>query len=237
MKKQHSILLVEDEENFGSVLKNYLELSNYIVTLCTDGNQGLYSFKNNIYDLCIVDVMMPKRDGFSLATEIKKNDPNIPLIFLTAKKLKEDILKGYQIGADDYITKPFDTEILLYKLEAILSRNGLQNNQKETANLRQKQKQARQELVFRHGDVRAVLQDEFKQVRGKQRDERTLLAKRIHEYRSMQDRERNHDNNRTARPAFDRATQGKSQGRSKSSERTRIRSSKRSTRTRERKPE
>ncbi len=124
MKKQYSILLVEDEENFGSVLKNYLELSDYIVTLCTDGNKGLISFKNNIYDLCIVDVMMPERDGFSLATEIKKINPSIPLIFLTAKKLKEDILKGYQIGADDYVTKPFDTEVLLYKLKAILSRNG-----------------------------------------------------------------------------------------------------------------
>ena len=134
MKKQHSILLVEDEENFGSVLKNYLELSNYIVTLCTDGNQGLHSFKNNIFDLCIVDVMMPQRDGFSLATEIKKINPKVPLVFLTAKKLKEDILKGYQIGADDYITKPFDTEILLYKLEAILSRNGSQAIQKETTN-------------------------------------------------------------------------------------------------------
>ncbi|MBV1928828.1 MAG: response regulator transcription factor [Gammaproteobacteria bacterium] len=124
MKKQYSILLVEDEENFGSVLKNYLELSDYIVTLCTDGNKGLTSFNNNIYDLCILDVMMPARDGFSLATEIKKINPSIPLIFLTAKKLKEDILKGYQIGADDYITKPFDTEVLLYKLKAILNRNG-----------------------------------------------------------------------------------------------------------------
>jgi len=131
LKKQHSILLVEDEENFGSVLKNYLELSNYMVTLCTDGNKGLVSFRNNIYDLCIVDVMMPERDGFSLATEIKKINPSIPLIFLTAKKLKEDILKGYQIGADDYVTKPFDTEVLLYKLKAILNRNGNQIQEEE----------------------------------------------------------------------------------------------------------
>lgn len=134
MKKQHSILLVEDEENFGSVLKNYLELSDYIVTLCTDGNQGLQSFRNNIYDLCIVDVMMPKRDGFSLATEIKKIDPNVPLIFLTAKKLKEDILRGYQIGADDYITKPFDTEVLLYKLKAVLNRKGTTIQAEEITN-------------------------------------------------------------------------------------------------------
>lgn len=110
-------------------------------------------------------------------------------------------------------------------------------NQKETAKLRQKQKQARQELVFRHGDVRAVLQGEFKQVRGKQRDERTLLAKRIHEYRSMQERERKHSENRSVRPAFDRVTHGKSQEKGKRSERTKTRSSKRVTRTRERKPE
>lgn len=124
MKRNYSILLVEDEENFGSVLKNYLELNNYTVTLCTDGDKGLTSFRNNIYDLCILDVMMPARDGFSLATEIKKLNSSVPLIFLTAKNLKEDMLKGYQIGADDYVTKPFDTEVLLYKLKAILSRNG-----------------------------------------------------------------------------------------------------------------
>ncbi len=123
MKKKYSILLVEDEENFGSVLKNYLELNDYIVTLCMDGNKGLVEFKNNIYDLCILDVMMPLMDGFSLAGEIKKMNPSIPLIFLTAKKLKEDVLKGYEIGADDYVTKPFDTEVLLYKLKAILNRN------------------------------------------------------------------------------------------------------------------
>ncbi len=110
-------------------------------------------------------------------------------------------------------------------------------NQKETANLRQKQKQARQELVFRHDGSRSVLQDEFKQVRGKQQDERTLLAKRIHEFRQMQDRERKHSEKRSAHPAFDRATQANSQTREKRSERTRTRSSKRTTRTRNRKPE
>jgi two-component system OmpR family response regulator len=134
LKSKPSILLVEDEENFGSVLKNYLELSDYTVTLCTDGNKGLISFKNGVYDLCILDVMMPIRDGFSLATEIKKINPSVPLIFLTAKKLKEDILKGYQIGADDYITKPFDTEVLLYKLKAILNRNGSVVQKETTTN-------------------------------------------------------------------------------------------------------
>jgi DNA-binding response OmpR family regulator len=125
LKKKYSILLVEDEENFGSVLKNYLELSDYNVTLCNDGSKGLASFKKNIYDLCILDVMMPVMDGFTLATEIRKLNSDVPLIFLTAKKLKEDILKGYQIGADDYITKPFDSEILLYKIEAVLNRHNI----------------------------------------------------------------------------------------------------------------
>ncbi len=134
MSKKYSILLVEDEVNFGSVLKNYLELNDYLVTLCSDGNKGLQSFRDNLYDLCVLDVMMPLRDGFSLATEIKKINPAIPLIFLTAKKLKEDILKGYQIGADDYITKPFDTEVLLCKLKAILNRNATTIKKKETTN-------------------------------------------------------------------------------------------------------
>lgn len=122
MKKNYSILLVEDEENFGSVLKTYLELNDYIVTLCKDGKKGLTSFRNNTYDLCILDVMMPEMDGFTLATEIKKLNSEIPLIFLTAKSLKKDVLSGYEIGADDYITKPFDTEVLLYKLKVVLKR-------------------------------------------------------------------------------------------------------------------
>jgi len=124
LKKHYSILLVEDEENFGSVLKNYLELNDYIVTLCPDGKKGLTSFRNNIYDLCILDVMMPEMDGFTLAKEIKAINEKIPLIFLTAKKLKQDLIEGYQIGADDYVTKPFDSEVLLYKLKVILNRNG-----------------------------------------------------------------------------------------------------------------
>ncbi|KAF5307708.1 hypothetical protein FQR65_LT18351 [Abscondita terminalis] len=94
-----------------------------INTPVADGEQGLKEFTENEYDICITDVMMPKKDGFSLAEEIKKIDKNIPIIFLTAKNLREDILKGYQIGADDYITKPFDTELLLYKIKAILQRS------------------------------------------------------------------------------------------------------------------
>ena len=116
------ILLVEDDPNFGAVLRDYLELNDFEVVLAKDGQQGLQAFKGLEPDLCILDVMMPHKDGFTLAGEIKHIDPDMPLIFLTAKSLKEDMLKGYQVGADDYIVKPFDSEVLLYKIKAILSR-------------------------------------------------------------------------------------------------------------------
>lgn len=121
MKKAH-ILLVEDEENFGSVLKNYLELSGYMVDLAQDGNVGISKFKTGQFDLCILDVMMPFKDGFSVAREIRSRNKKVPIIFLTAKGEKEDQLKGYKAGGDDYLTKPFDTEVLLLKLERILHR-------------------------------------------------------------------------------------------------------------------
>ena len=119
------ILLVEDDQSFGAVLKDYLMMNNYEVTLATDGELGLKEFMENEFDIGIFDVMMPKKDGFSLAEDVKRINKNMPIIFLTAKNLREDILKGYQIGADDYITKPFDTELLLYKIKAILQRSAV----------------------------------------------------------------------------------------------------------------
>lgn len=116
------ILLVEDDPNFGIVLKDYLTLSKFDVTHAKDGLEGLIEFKNNDFDLCILDVMMPRKDGFSLAEDIRKTNKEIPIIFLTAKSMKEDILKGYKVGADDYLNKPFDSEVLLYKINAILQR-------------------------------------------------------------------------------------------------------------------
>jgi DNA-binding response OmpR family regulator len=116
------ILLVEDDPNFGTVLKDYLALNDYIVTLAKDGIEGLIMFKNSTFDLCILDVMMPRKDGFSLAQDIRITDKEVPIIFLTAKTLKEDVLKGYSVGADDYLNKPFDSEVLLYKIKAILQR-------------------------------------------------------------------------------------------------------------------
>lgn len=117
------ILLVEDEKNFGSVLKDYLSMNGFLVELCEDGEQGLNTFKAGKFDLCIVDVMMPKKDGFTLGSELKTIDKNIPIIFLTARSMREDVIKGYKLGADDYITKPFDSEVLLFKIKAVLNRN------------------------------------------------------------------------------------------------------------------
>ena len=117
------ILLVEDDTNLGIVLSDFLEMNEYLVTLATDGIAGLEFFKNGIYDLCILDVMLPYRDGFSLAEEIKKRSPDIPIIFLTAKTMEKDRISGLKIGADDYITKPFSTEELKLRIEAILRRS------------------------------------------------------------------------------------------------------------------
>lgn len=120
---KYHVLLAEDDPNFGSVLKNYLELNDYQVTLSTDGNDAYDRFVTGSYDLCLLDVMMPKKDGFTLAKEIREKDSGIPIIFLTAKTMKEDMLSGFQVGADDYITKPFDSEVLIYKIKAILKRS------------------------------------------------------------------------------------------------------------------
>ncbi len=117
------ILLVEDDQNFGDVLKSYLEMNDYDVQLATDGELGLIEFNKSDYDLCILDVMMPKKDGFTLARDIREKDKITPIIFLTAKTLKEDILEGFKIGADDYISKPFNSEELLYRVQAILKRS------------------------------------------------------------------------------------------------------------------
>ena len=128
MTAKTKILLVEDDPNFGSVLKNYLELNDYDVKLCSDGYAGYDEFTNGKYNICILDVMMPRKDGFTLAREIREKDQQIPIIFLTAKTMKDDMLSGFRVGADDYITKPFDSEVLLYKLKAILKRSADKNH-------------------------------------------------------------------------------------------------------------
>lgn len=116
------VLLVEDDVNFGTVLRDYLNLNGYKVVLARNGLEGFEKFKKNEFDICILDVMMPYKDGFTLAKEIRSKDKTTPIVFLTAKSMKEDVLKGYKIGADDYLTKPFDAEILLKKLKVLIQR-------------------------------------------------------------------------------------------------------------------
>ena len=122
MPLKKKILLVEDDNNFGSILRDYLTLHSYEITLAKNGIEGLEKFKKYNYDLCILDVMMPFKDGFSLASDIRAINDEVPLIFLTAKSLKEDVIKGFKIGADDYLIKPFDSEILLFKIKSIFKR-------------------------------------------------------------------------------------------------------------------
>jgi len=119
------ILLVEDDNSLGYILKEYLHMHDYDVTLVKDGAQGLMAFEQGKFDLCILDVMMPKMDGFTLAEKIKSKSAEIPLIFLTAKALKIDKLKGFKLGADDYIVKPVDEEELMARINAIAKRSGL----------------------------------------------------------------------------------------------------------------
>lgn len=129
--KSVKIFLVEDDLSFGSVLKSYLELNDYLVEWVDDGKFAVDHFRQGVFDICILDVMLPHVDGFTIAGEIRKINNSVPIIFLTAKKLKEDVLKGYGAGGDDYVTKPFDTDILLAKIRAILARRDFQTGTKD----------------------------------------------------------------------------------------------------------
>jgi two-component system, OmpR family, response regulator len=129
MKKYKAkILLVEDDPNLSLILVDYLEMLTYETILCKDGVHGLNTFKSTHFDLCLLDVMMPKKDGFSLAEDIRKINQDVPIIFLTAKSLKEDRIKGFKTGCDDYITKPFNTEELSLRIDAVLKRCMIKNN-------------------------------------------------------------------------------------------------------------
>ncbi len=116
------ILLCEDDENLGMLLREYLQTKGYDCDLQPDGEAGYKAFTRNKYDLCVLDVMMPKKDGFALAADIRAMNTDVPIIFLTAKSMKEDILQGFKLGADDYLSKPFSMEELLYRIESILRR-------------------------------------------------------------------------------------------------------------------
>lgn len=118
------VLLLEDDQNLGLILQEHLELNGFVVRLCPNGEEGLKAFRVGKFDLCLVDVMMPRKDGFTFAREVRQQDQALPLIFLTARALKEDRIQGFKIGADDYVTKPFSMEELLLRIQAVLKRAG-----------------------------------------------------------------------------------------------------------------
>jgi len=120
--EQIHVLLAEDDKNLGSVLTSYLEAKGYPTTLCINGQEAFNAFRNKQFDFCIIDVMMPVKDGFTLAKEIREIDTKTPILFLTAKSMQEDKLRGFELGADDYITKPFSMEELLMRMRAIIRR-------------------------------------------------------------------------------------------------------------------
>jgi len=123
MDEKLRILLCEDDENLGMLLREYLQAKGYSAELFPDGEAGYKAFLKNKYDLCVFDVMMPKKDGFTLAKEVRQINSEIPIIFLTAKNMKEDVLEGFKLGADDYMSKPFSMEELLLRIEAVLRRS------------------------------------------------------------------------------------------------------------------
>jgi two-component system OmpR family response regulator len=129
--KTAKIFLVEDDLSFGSVLKSYLEINDFVVEWVDDGKYAIEHFRKGVFSICILDIMLPHVDGFTIANEIRQINTDVPIIFLTAKKLKDDVLKGYGAGGDDYITKPFDTDILLAKIKAILARRDSQAASKD----------------------------------------------------------------------------------------------------------
>ncbi len=133
MERKINVLLAEDDVNLGSLLKQYLDAKNYNTCLCVDGEAACEAFAHDIFDICILDIMMPKKDGFQVAQEIRASNAAIPIIFLTARNMKDDVLNGFKIGADDYITKPFNMEELLLRIEAVLRRSGISDA--ETASI------------------------------------------------------------------------------------------------------
>ena len=148
------ILLCEDDENLGMLLREYLQAKGYVAELCADGEAGFKAFLKTKFDICVLDVMMPKKDGFTLAQEIRAANTDVPIIFLTAKTLKEDILEGFKLGADDYITKPFSMEEFVFRIEAILRRT--------------KGKKSRESTIYHLGEFTFDTQKQLLQIGEKQ---------------------------------------------------------------------
>lgn len=129
------ILLVEDDRSLASVIRDYLSISGYQVTLCDDGQAAINTFRKSKFDLCILDVMMPKKDGYAVAEEIRKTEDSLPILFLTSKSAKEDRIKGFKSGGDDFITKPFNIEELVLRMEVFLKRSRANHTKQKTFQL------------------------------------------------------------------------------------------------------
>ncbi len=168
---EFKLLIAEDDPNLGQILKEYLEIKGYNASLAKDGEEAITLFKQNVYDLCILDVMMPKKDGFTVAKEIRILNPEIPFIFLTAKSQQEDTLKGLKLGADDYIKKPFSMEELTLRLQAILRRSENGESKKEQFDIgKYKFDYTKHELAFG---------EEVKNLTAKEADLLLLLCQRM----------------------------------------------------------
>jgi len=131
MTDKLNILLAKDDESFGNILRDYLSLNGYAVELCRNGQEAQDKFRENDYDLVVTDVMMPVKDGFTFINELRKMNQLVPVIYLTARNQKEDIIRGYKSGADDYITKPFDSDVLLHKIHAVIQRSSQQRTKEQ----------------------------------------------------------------------------------------------------------
>ena len=161
MNERKRLLLCEDDENLGMLLREYLQAKGYDTELCPDGVEGLDAYQKNKADLCVLDVMMPRMDGFTLAREIHKIDAETPIIFLTAKTLKEDVLEGFKIGADDYITKPFSMEELTFRIEAVLRRvAGAKNRNKNNYTLGRYEFDKLKQLLVLKGEDGSILEQQ-----------------------------------------------------------------------------
>jgi DNA-binding response OmpR family regulator len=158
------ILLAEDDLNLGLLLLDYLETEGFEVKLCKDGELALKAFNSNSFDLCLLDIMMPEMDGFTLAKAIRSSDKLIPLIFISARSLKEDKLKGYDLGADDYITKPFDEEELLWKIRALIRRMPENKSANGTGIIRIGK------YIFDHRNQSLTFNNKSKRITGKESD-------------------------------------------------------------------
>jgi len=171
-EEKFKILLAEDDLNLGVLLVDYLEAEGYEVKLCKDGEVALMAFQKKHFDLCLLDVMMPKLDGFSLAKQIRIKDKKIPILFITAKSLKEDKLKGYDLGADDYITKPFDEEELLWKIKAVIRRSA------DTKNENRNEIISIGKYIFDFHNQSLTIDGQTKRITGKESDILNYLSSR-----------------------------------------------------------